>query len=81
MYSKERENCTHRTRDREIIHVPVHSSNVPTAEARWKPGAGNSILVSHMGDRDSSNWVTYHCLSRHMSSELCQKQSSPDTEA
>lgn len=46
-------------------HPLLHSPNACNSQgwARSKPGTQNSIQVSHVGGRDSTTWVTIHCLS------------------
>lgn len=65
--------------DRHIFHALVHSPNAchSQAWARPKPGAKNSILVSHVGGGGPSTWDIFHCCPNKKPD---QKWSSQDWE-
>lgn len=46
---------------------------------RPKQEARNYILISHMGSRNQRNRAVFHCLPRHITWELEEKQGNPNT--
>lgn len=63
-----------RDEEREVFKMLVnspngHNNNNNQGWPRPKLGAGNSIIISHIGDRDSNTWIILLCLPRHISRE------------
>lgn len=59
-----------------LIHSPSHYNS--QGWARPKPGARNSVLVSHMTGRASSAWAITWCFPRCTNRKTDRKQSSQD---
>lgn len=56
------------------VHLLLHSANACNSQtwAKAKPGAENTISVSHMGGRDLSGWIINlpRCVSRKLYQKL-----------
>lgn len=67
-------------KERQIFLELVQSLNFckDWDQARTKPGASNSIRVSHMRDRGPDTWTIFHCYCRPIRKELYWKWSNQD---